>query len=293
MQEDPRWTDDPPRTPMTEYAVPDRLLFATDSAEVLPAGHKIIAELADVAKHHGGHLEVDGFTDTTGTVRHNDKLSVARAQSVAAELSQNGVERDASKPAAMANANWRWKRQQHARSQEPPCGGEDSQRLIVVFAPAIRPRNVQLGFRWRAAWSARPSRENDMKTLLARRRWPLWFWRRRPPLRRLRRSRRWRWPWRRWFSWRWRFPRRRRLSWRRWFSRRLGYRGGYGPRGGVYFGFGAPYYPYYYGSPYYYGYPYRAVPITTTMTTRRTTAAAAAPAARRRRPRRSRAATGM
>ncbi len=40
---------------------------------------------------------------------------------------------------------------------------------------------------------------------------------------------------------------------------RGGYRGGYyGPRGGLYFGFGAPYYysPYYYGPPdYYYGYP--------------------------------------
>lgn len=93
VQEDSRWTVIHHET-NDEYTVPDRLLFATDLSEVLPAGHKIIAELADVAKHHGGHLEVDGFTDTTGTVRHNDKLSVARAESVAAELSQNGVERD-------------------------------------------------------------------------------------------------------------------------------------------------------------------------------------------------------
>ncbi|MDB5740045.1 MAG: hypothetical protein JWP16_1085 [Alphaproteobacteria bacterium] len=76
----------------TEYAVPNQLLFATDSADVLPAGHKILAEIADVAKkHETGAIEVDGFTDTTGPKRHNDKLSIARAQAVAGELAQAGV----------------------------------------------------------------------------------------------------------------------------------------------------------------------------------------------------------
>jgi outer membrane protein OmpA-like peptidoglycan-associated protein len=76
----------------TEYAVPNQLLFATDSAEVLPAGHKILTEIADVAKRHeSGPIEVDGFTDTVGNKRHNDKLSIARAKAVASELAQNGV----------------------------------------------------------------------------------------------------------------------------------------------------------------------------------------------------------
>ncbi len=90
VQEDQRWTMIRHDT-NTEYSVPDKLLFATDSADVLPAGHQIIAELAEVAKHHPGAIEVDGFTDTVGSPRHNDKLSIARAQSVAAELGQNGV----------------------------------------------------------------------------------------------------------------------------------------------------------------------------------------------------------
>lgn len=93
VQEDSRWTMIHHET-NDEYTVPDRLLFATDSADVLPAGHKIIAELADVAKRHGGKIEVDGFTDTTGTPQHNDKLSIARAESVATELSQGGVEKE-------------------------------------------------------------------------------------------------------------------------------------------------------------------------------------------------------
>jgi outer membrane protein OmpA-like peptidoglycan-associated protein len=93
VAEDQRWTMIHHET-SDEYSVPDHLLFATDSAQVLPAGHRIIAELADVAKRHGGHVEVDGFTDTVGSARHNDKLSIARAESVATELAQAGVERE-------------------------------------------------------------------------------------------------------------------------------------------------------------------------------------------------------
>lgn len=90
--EDPRWTVIDHKT-NTEYRVPDQLLFATDSAELLPTGHQIVIALAQVAKNHGnGGVEVDGFTDTTGSSEHNDKLSLARAQAVASELSQNGVD---------------------------------------------------------------------------------------------------------------------------------------------------------------------------------------------------------
>jgi outer membrane protein OmpA-like peptidoglycan-associated protein len=90
--EDQRWTVIDHKT-NTEYRVPDQLLFATDSAEILPTGHQIVSALAVVAKNHGnGAIEVDGFTDTTGSQRHNDKLSIARAEAVAQELSQDGVD---------------------------------------------------------------------------------------------------------------------------------------------------------------------------------------------------------
>jgi len=90
--EDPRWTVIDHKT-NTEYQVPDQLLFATDSSEILPTGHRIVTALAEVAKNHGnGGIEIDGFTDTTGTPKHNDKLSVARAEAVAQELAQNGVD---------------------------------------------------------------------------------------------------------------------------------------------------------------------------------------------------------
>lgn len=77
----------------TEYAVPDQLLFATDSSEILPTGRRIVSEIAQVAKRHSGApVQVAGFTDTMGTQQHNDKLSVARAEAVADALKQEGVE---------------------------------------------------------------------------------------------------------------------------------------------------------------------------------------------------------
>lgn len=76
----------------TEYAVPDLLLFATDSAEVLPGGHRVIADIASAAKTRGTPVEVAGYADTTGSAQHNQTLSEARAQAVAAEMAQAGIE---------------------------------------------------------------------------------------------------------------------------------------------------------------------------------------------------------
>ena len=77
----------------TEYSVPNQLLFATDSAEVLPAGHKILSAIAGQVKLKSGTpIEVNGYADTTGRKVHNQKLSEERAAAVAAELATNGVE---------------------------------------------------------------------------------------------------------------------------------------------------------------------------------------------------------
>ncbi|MEY4965604.1 MAG: hypothetical protein RL274_1187 [Pseudomonadota bacterium] len=70
-----------------------QLLFATASAEVLPAGHKILAAIAAAAQRRGAApVEVNGYADTTGRKSHNQKLSEARAQAVAGELAGYGVE---------------------------------------------------------------------------------------------------------------------------------------------------------------------------------------------------------
>ncbi len=82
-----------------EYAVPNHLLFATDSAEVLPAGHKILEAIAGAAKRRGAApIEVNGYADTTGRKAYNQKLSEARAQAVASGLASNGVDAARIKP---------------------------------------------------------------------------------------------------------------------------------------------------------------------------------------------------
>jgi outer membrane protein OmpA-like peptidoglycan-associated protein len=93
-------------TNTTEYAIPEQLLFATDSSEVLPTGHAIIAQIAALAqKHSGTAVEVNGYTDTTGTKQHNQKLSVARADAVASEMTQNGVAADRIKAQGFGEAD--------------------------------------------------------------------------------------------------------------------------------------------------------------------------------------------
>ena len=66
--------------------------FATDSAKLKPAADKKLAEVVDfTVKYPESNLAVTGYTDSTGTVKHNQKLSERRAESVKAYLVKKGV----------------------------------------------------------------------------------------------------------------------------------------------------------------------------------------------------------
>lgn len=76
----------------TDYELLDRVLFRTDSADLGEHAGRVIAALADEARHHpGAAIVVDGYTDTTGTPEHNLDLSRARAETVADALMKEGV----------------------------------------------------------------------------------------------------------------------------------------------------------------------------------------------------------
>jgi outer membrane protein OmpA-like peptidoglycan-associated protein len=75
----------------TDYDVPDQVLFRNDSAELGDHAQRVIAALADEARHGHGIIVVDGYTDTMGSEEHNLELSRARAQSVAAALDREGI----------------------------------------------------------------------------------------------------------------------------------------------------------------------------------------------------------
>jgi len=76
----------------TDYEIADRVLFRNDSADLGEHADRVIAALAEEARHHkGAAIVVDGYTDTTGTPDHNLDLSRARAQAVADALMKEGI----------------------------------------------------------------------------------------------------------------------------------------------------------------------------------------------------------
>lgn len=68
------------------------VLFATDRAELNPNGMMTVRKLADVMMQNPDRtVQVEGFTDSTGTSSHNQELSDRRAASVAQALTGMGV----------------------------------------------------------------------------------------------------------------------------------------------------------------------------------------------------------
>jgi outer membrane protein OmpA-like peptidoglycan-associated protein len=71
------------------------VLFGTDQANLTPDGMATVRKLAVVMQQNPNRtVLVEGFTDSTGTVAHNQELSERRASSVASTLTSMGVARE-------------------------------------------------------------------------------------------------------------------------------------------------------------------------------------------------------
>jgi len=69
-----------------------QLLFTSDSAVLKPQAVELVAKLGDIlAKYPEDRIKVSGFTDSTGSVAHNEELSLRRARSVRDVLHDRGV----------------------------------------------------------------------------------------------------------------------------------------------------------------------------------------------------------
>jgi len=78
----------PAPAPARSYLV----FFDWDKANLTPRAQQIIKEAADNStKVNYTRIEVNGYTDTSGTPQYNQGLSMRRAQAVAAELVRDGV----------------------------------------------------------------------------------------------------------------------------------------------------------------------------------------------------------
>ncbi len=82
----------PAPAPARSYLV----FFDWDRADLTDRGRQIIREAAENSTRvQYTRIEVNGYTDTSGTPEYNQRLSVRRAQSVTAELVRDGVPKDA------------------------------------------------------------------------------------------------------------------------------------------------------------------------------------------------------
>ncbi len=78
----------PAPAPARSYLV----FFDWDRAELTDRARQIVSEAAaNSTKVQYTRIEVNGYTDTSGTPKYNQGLSVRRAQAVAAELVKDGV----------------------------------------------------------------------------------------------------------------------------------------------------------------------------------------------------------
>ena len=86
----------PAPVPQAEIARTYLVFFDWDRADLTDRARQIIAQAAQATtRTQVTRIEVDGNTDTTGTARYNQGLSVRRAENVAAELVRDGVPRSA------------------------------------------------------------------------------------------------------------------------------------------------------------------------------------------------------
>jgi outer membrane protein OmpA-like peptidoglycan-associated protein len=68
------------------------VFFDWDRADLTARAKQIVASAAAASTHvQTTRIEVDGYTDLSGTAAYNQKLSVRRAQTVQTELVKDGV----------------------------------------------------------------------------------------------------------------------------------------------------------------------------------------------------------
>jgi OOP family OmpA-OmpF porin len=82
----------PPPPPPPEAARTYLVFFDWDRADLTARARQIVAEAAQASTHVATtRIEVNGYTDLSGTAAYNQRLSVRRAESVEAELVRDGV----------------------------------------------------------------------------------------------------------------------------------------------------------------------------------------------------------
>jgi outer membrane protein OmpA-like peptidoglycan-associated protein len=122
------------------------VLFQTDSANLVPGAAQHVDQLATVLRQHPDYtVEIDGYTDSTGSDTYNLGLSQRRAETVRRELALRGIDpsrltaRGHGKAAPVASNDTSAGRQMNRRVEvlvEGPGLGREQSSGAVPMAPA-------------------------------------------------------------------------------------------------------------------------------------------------------------
>ncbi len=92
MQEAPATSPTPPPPPAAAATRTYLVFFDWDRADLTARAREIIAQAATASTQvQTTRIEVDGYTDLSGSAAYNKRLSIRRAESVQAELVRDGV----------------------------------------------------------------------------------------------------------------------------------------------------------------------------------------------------------
>ncbi|WP_157216739.1 OmpA family protein [Flavisphingomonas formosensis] len=109
-----------------EFGMADRLLFASDDSRVRPEQADRISRIAQALRSVGiVRLRVEGYTDSTGRISHNDALSLARAKAVGDALVGGGLPRGGIVVAGLGQ-------RQPIETNRTAAGRAENRRVVIV-----------------------------------------------------------------------------------------------------------------------------------------------------------------
>ncbi len=109
--------------------MPSNITFATDQDQVIPPFYRTLDSVALVLNKFGKTLiDVNGHTDSTGSLQHNQELSERRAASVANYLGGRGVDQRRMSTMGFGPS-------QPVASNATPDGRAQNRRVEVSIAP--------------------------------------------------------------------------------------------------------------------------------------------------------------
>ena len=105
----------------------DSVKFPTDASALSPEAEQRLGELAQrlKAENRNVYLEIQGYTDSTGTPEHNDQLGEQRAEAVRRFLNRQGV-------ALNRMATISYGQEQPVASNDTPEGRSQNRRVTIV-----------------------------------------------------------------------------------------------------------------------------------------------------------------